>query len=87
MISDFNDPELSGKYLGTITTDFVKVCDVLKEASYQVRSKGFSEFTPSFPFRKKCNLSGKSSLAKRKKNLDWNYFITYMDEFVQRIDR
>ena len=38
MISDFNDPELSGKYLGTITKDFVKVSDILKEASYQVRS-------------------------------------------------
>ena len=33
MISDFNDPELNGKYLGTITSDFVKISDVLKDAS------------------------------------------------------
>ena len=25
----FNDPELNGKYLGTITKDFVAVCDTL----------------------------------------------------------
>ena len=32
-----NDPELSGKYLGTITKDFAIVADTLKEASYQIR--------------------------------------------------
>ena len=36
-----NDPELSGKYLGTISSDFVKVADSLKEASYQIRKAGF----------------------------------------------
>lgn len=45
---DDNDPELNGKYLGTITKDFVKVADTLKEASYQVRSRKFSDF-PIFP--------------------------------------
>ena len=36
-----NDPELSWKYLGTISADFVKVSDTLKEASYQIRKAGF----------------------------------------------
>ena len=36
-----NDPELNGKYLGTITSDFVRVADSLKEASYQIRKAGF----------------------------------------------
>ena len=76
-------PELSGKYLGTITSDFVKVCDVLKEASYQVRSKGFSEF-PIFPISKEMQPIGKIFIGKAEKDLDWNYFITYVDEFVQR---
>ena len=83
MISDFNDPELSGKYLGTITSDFIKVCDVLKEASYQVRTKGFSEF-PIFPISKEMQPIGKIFICKAEKDLDWNYFITYVDEFVQR---
>jgi hypothetical protein len=37
----FNDPELNGKYLGTISEDFIKVADTLKEASYQIRKGGF----------------------------------------------
>ena len=32
-MDNFNDPELSGKYLGTITKDFVVVCDTLLEAA------------------------------------------------------
>jgi hypothetical protein len=83
MISDFNDPELSGKYLGTITSDFIKVCDILKEASYQIRSKGFSDF-PIFPISKDMQPIGKIFIGKAEKDLDWNYFITYVDEFVQR---
>ena len=46
-----NDPELSGKYLGTITKDFVVVADSIKEASYQIRKQGFSEF-PISPIAK-----------------------------------
>ncbi|MBM3169931.1 MAG: hypothetical protein FJZ76_11790 [Bacteroidetes bacterium] len=83
MISDFNDPELNGKYLGTISSDFVKVCDVLKEAAYQVRTKGFSEY-PIFPISKEMQPIGQLFLGKEEKNLSWNYFITYVDEFVQR---
>lgn len=83
MISDFNDPELNGKYLGTITSDFIKISDVLKEASYQIRSHKFSEF-PIFPISKEMQPIGKIFIGKAEKNLDWNYFITYLDEFVQR---
>ena len=39
-----NDPELNGKYLGTVTQDFVKIADHIKEASYQIRTRGFSEY-------------------------------------------
>jgi len=46
-----NDPELNGKYLGTITEDFIKVSDNLKEASYQIRTRGFSDY-PIFPTSK-----------------------------------
>ncbi|KPQ20102.1 MAG: hypothetical protein HLUCCX10_00610 [Algoriphagus marincola HL-49] len=83
MISDFNDPELNGKYLGTISSDFIKISDVLKEAAYQVKSRGFSDF-PIFPISKEMQPIGKLFLGKAEKNLEWNYFITYVDEFVQR---
>jgi hypothetical protein len=83
MISDFNDPELNGKYLGTITKDFLNVSELLKEASYQVRSRKFSEF-PIFPICKENQPIGQLFLGKAEKELDWNYYITYLDEFIQR---
>ncbi len=83
MISDFNDPELNGKYLGTITKDFIKVSDLLKEASYQIRSRKFSSY-PIFPISKGEQPIGQLFLARAEKDLDWNYYITYLDEFVQR---
>lgn len=73
MISDFNDPELNGKYLGTITKDFVKVAEILKEASYQVRSRKFSKY-PIFPISKEDQPIGQILLGKEEKN--WTGIIT-----------
>jgi hypothetical protein len=78
-----NDPELNGKYLGTITADFLKVCDTLKEASYQIRKRGFSEF-PIFPIAKIEIPIGSLLIGKNELDTAWNYRITYLDEFVQR---
>jgi hypothetical protein len=78
-----NDPELNGKYLGTISRDFVKVADTLKEASYQVRTRGFSEF-PIFPVCKEQQPIGQLLLDHKLAGTEWIYYITYLDEFVQR---
>jgi hypothetical protein len=78
-----NDPELNGKYLGTISRDFVKVSDSLKEASYQVRKRGFSEF-PIFPVCKEAQPIGQLLIDQSQAGIEWNYYITYLDEFVQR---
>ncbi|MEX0881860.1 MAG: hypothetical protein WDZ72_00160 [Cyclobacteriaceae bacterium] len=83
MIRDENDPELNGKYLGTITSDFIKISETLKEAAYQIKSKGFSDF-PIFPISKTEQPIGQLFLSKAEKPIDWNYYITYLDEFVQR---
>jgi hypothetical protein len=77
-----NDPELSGKYLGTISADFVKVCDTLKEASYQIRKAGFQY--PIFAISKEVVPIGQLMIDKYSLQLDWNYFASFMDEFVQR---
>ena len=77
-------PEIDTKYLGTITADFVKVADTLKEASYQVRSRKFSNF-PIFPISKMENPIGQSLIDRNQMELDWYYNITYLDEFIQRL--
>jgi hypothetical protein len=77
-----NDPELSGKYLGTISQDFVKVADTLKEASYQIRKAGFDY--PIFPICKEEQPIGQILLEQSQLQLVWNYYASFLDEFVQR---
>jgi hypothetical protein len=77
-----NDPELSGKYLGTISQDFVKVSDTLKEASYQIRKAGFS--FPIFSISRTDIPIGKLFIDKKDLDLEWNYYASFLDEFVQR---
>ena len=83
MTMETNDPELSGKYLGTISEDFVKVAEVLKEASYQIRRRGFSDY-PIFPISKDELVIGQVLVGKQEMSTTWNYNVSYLDEFVQR---
>lgn len=78
-----NDPELNGKYLGTISRDFVNVSDLLKEASYQIRSRGFSDF-PIFPICKETQPIGQLVIDRNQSNTEWHYYATFLDEFLQR---
>ena len=77
-----NDPELSGKYLGTISEDFVKVSDTLKEASYQIRKAGFDY--PIFPLCKKEQPIGQVLLQPAINGTTWYYYASFLNEFVQR---
>ena len=77
-----NDPELDGKYLGTISADFVKVADTLKEASYQIRKAGFDY--PIFATSQEDQPIGQLLIKQTDLQLTWNYFASFLDEFVQR---
>jgi hypothetical protein len=78
----FNDPELNGKYLGTISQDFVKVADTLKEASYQIRKADFAY--PIFSISKEQIPIGQLLIGKADLGLEWNYYASFLDEFIQR---
>lgn len=78
-----NDPELSGKYLGTITADFAVVAETLKEASYQIRKRGFSDY-PVFPISKTDIPIGQLLIGRKELAAQWNYYASFLDEFVQR---
>ncbi len=78
-----NDPTLDPKYLGKISSDFVKVSEHLKEASYLIRKRGFSEY-PIFPVSKQDVPIGQLLYEMGRFDNDWNYFASYMEEFTQR---
>jgi len=81
-----NDPELNGKYLGTISADFVKVCDSLKEAAYLLTERKISEY-PIFPVSRQILPIGQVLIAAMEKpelDLKWNYHFSMLEEFLQR---
>jgi hypothetical protein len=78
-----NDPELSGKYLGTITSDFAVVSETLKEASYHIRNREISPY-PIFIFSKEPSPLGMLLIGAQELNLQWHVYASFMDEFVQR---
>ena len=78
-----NDPELNPKFLGKISSDFVKVADQLKDASYQIRKQGFSK-CPIFPVCKVTTPIGQLLYDIGFANNSWNYYASFLEEFEQR---
>lgn len=78
-----NDPELNGKYLGTITQDFAVVSDTLKEASYLIRKREISRF-PIFIFTKQATPLGSLLINADELALQWHIYASYLDDFVGR---
>ena len=79
----FNDPDIDGKYLGTITKDFVMVAKTLKEAAYQIKVRGFSEY-PIFPISKDELPIGQLLIDKKELAIQWNVYASFMEELIQR---
>lgn len=74
---------LDGKYLGTISEDFVKIAGLLKESFYQVRVRKISDY----PIAVLCRTAqpiGSLLVAAGQADLKWNYYLSYLTEFVQR---
>lgn len=76
-----NDPELDGKYLGTITGDFIKITDTLKEASYQLRVRKISDH-PIFPISKQFLKVGQLLIGKDEADLQWNFNFSFLENIV-----
>ena len=79
----FNDPELNGKYLGTITKDFATVSDTLLEASAQIRKRDISRY-PIFVFAKENVRLGGLLVNADEMQLEWHVFASYLELFVQQ---
>lgn len=77
-----NEQELDGKYLGTISEDFLKVADTLKEASYQLRIRKISDYA-IFPISKIDLPFGKKLIGMDELGTNWNYHFSFLEEFVQ----
>lgn len=79
-----NEPDfVDGNYLGIISSDFIKVADNLKEASYQIIERGYTRF-PIFPISRVEIAIGKILYRKFEFDTEWNYYASTLEEFLQR---
>jgi hypothetical protein len=79
-----NSPDLNGKYLGLISTDFAIISESLKEAAYQIKKRGFSDF-PIFVTSQRVIEIGQKLIGVGELNANkWNYHASMLEEFVQR---
>lgn len=79
-----NSPDLNGKYLGLISSDFAVVAEHLKETSYQIKKRGFSDF-PIFVTSQRVIEIGQKLIGVGEFNGNkWNYHASMLEEFVQR---
>lgn len=83
LMDDANSPDVNRKLLGLISQDFVKVADQLKEASYQIRQRGFSDYPIFIVGRDETEL-GLLLIAREDLANKWNYRASYLQEFVDR---
>lgn len=83
LMDDANSPDVNRKLLGMISQDFVKVADQLKEASYQIRKRGFSDY-PVFVVSREPAEIGLMLFEREVMGNRWNYQASFLQEFVDR---
>lgn len=83
LMDDANSPELNRKLMGIVSGDFVKVADSLKEASYQIRKRGFSDY-PVFVASTTDVPLGQLLFGRTNMGNELIYKATYVNEFVER---
>lgn len=83
ILDDANSPELSKQLMGVISQDFVLVADVLKEAAYQIKQRGFSSY-PIFATSQEPLSIGQLLIGSGELQNRWNYHASLLEEFLQR---
>ena len=83
LLDDANSYDVNRELMGAISSDFIKVADQLKEASYQIRKRGFSDY-PVFVASRREIPVGQLLIAADEIENKWNYKASFVDEFVQR---
>ncbi|WP_460945619.1 hypothetical protein [Spirosoma daeguense] len=83
ILDDANSYDVNKKLMGAVSSDFIKVAEQLKEASYQIRKRGFSE-NPVFVSSQQDVPVGQLLIGAGELENRWNYKASFLDEFIQR---
>lgn len=83
LMDDANSPEINQKLMGKVASDFVKVSDHLKEASYQIRKREYSKFPIFVVSTEEIELGALLFHASDFKT-EYHYRASFVEEFVSR---
>ena len=83
LMDDANSPEVNKKLLGKVSEDFIKVAEHIREASYQIRKRKFSEY-PIFVLTLQDIELGQLLFEKTDFSTVYQYKVSMLEEFVQR---
>jgi hypothetical protein len=83
ILDDANSPEINKVLMGKVSSDFVKVCDHLKEASFQIRKRKFSDF-PIFILHLNPIEMGTLLFNTEDFQTKYSYRASFFEEFVSR---
>jgi hypothetical protein len=82
-MSNLHDTDqLDGRYLGTISSDFVRVADRLREVAYIIRQRGYYAY-PVFIVSSTPVHLGPLLIDKEEMQNEWYYYATYLEALVQ----
>jgi len=83
LMDDANSPEINAKLMGKVSSDFLKVCDHLKESSYQIRKREFSEY-PVFVLSENEIELGILLFDKPDFKTVYQYRANFLEDFINR---
>lgn len=83
LMDDANSPEVNKELLGRVSEDYIKIADHLKEASYQIRKRGFSQY-PIFVLAKQEIEIGQMLFLRTDFDTEYYYKASLLEEFIQR---
>ena len=83
IMDDANSPEIDKALMGKVSSDFVKVSDHLKEASYQIRKREFSECRIFVVSTQKVEI-GAPLFQQGDLSSIYFYNASFLEEFVTR---
>jgi hypothetical protein len=81
LMDDANSPEIDAKLMGKVSSDFVLVSDHLKEASYQIIKRRFSDF-PVFILSENPVELGSILFQRNDFSTQYEYRASFFEEFV-----
>jgi len=83
LMDDANSPEINQKLMGKVSSDFIKVSEHLKEASYQIIKRKYSE-NPIFILSESSVEIGVTLFQKQDFKTIYEYKASYLEEFLSR---